>query len=173
MNITEFQSEINSRDGVSRANRFEVVITPPRGAGVGIPVSLLADSATLPGIQTTSVDYPLQLYRNNVKIPNGRMYEDIAISFILTNDYYMKSLFDRWVKLMISDDYLIGYPDQYETDVYVYQLDEKNKKVYGNRLINAYPITVNSIDLSNGSSDTINKLNVTFTYTDIEVILNP
>jgi hypothetical protein len=131
-------------------------------------VALLCESCSLPGRQIQTLDKQHMNYRQSIKNPQGYFNEDVSFVFHLTNDYHMKKLFDRWLDLIVNPEtYQVGYKKQYVTDVTIQQLNQQNIPVYGIKLKNAFPVTVNTIELNNSSSGT-QKLNVTLTYEDYE-----
>jgi hypothetical protein len=66
-----------------------------------------------------------------------------------------------------SEDYTVGWKRGYATDVTIQQLNQQNIPVYGVKLKNAFPVTVNTVELNNSSTET-QKLNVSLTYEDYE-----
>jgi hypothetical protein len=77
----------------------------------------------------------------------------------------MKSMFDQWINNIVNTDtYGVAYKRDIVTDVIIQQLDEQNTPIYGVKLEGAFPTTMNEIVLSNDSTDTIQKLNVSFSY---------
>lgn len=192
--IDNLKSTISKKGGVAFANRFQVFFQPPGGvtlknlinsdpkALVGalaknaisggkpaniIPdprdISILCESVNLPGRQISTIDY--QAERQSIKIPYGIINEDVTMSFILTNDYYMKKLFDDWMSGVFDvESYRVGFKKDFTTDVVIQQLNSKNVPVYSVRLEGAFPVTMNSIQLDSNSENTIQKLNVTLSY---------
>ena len=80
------------------------------------------------------------------------------MTWVLTNDYYMKTMFDGWLSSIIDmDTYTLGYKNDFATDVIIQQLNVDNIPVYGVKLEKAYPLAVNAIDLSNSSENEIAK----------------
>ena len=191
--IDAFKATIGRRSGLARQNRFAVFMTPPQqtllnldlqnaaanllsgsfsvGSLVNDPrdIALLCNSCQLPGRQIQTLDKQFLDFRQSIKVPTGYFNEDITFEFHLTNDYYIKKIFDRWTSTVIDPQtYALKYDSEYKTDVVIQQLNEKNVPVYGVKLKNAYPVTVNSVDLNNESSDTTQKLSVTMTFEDFE-----
>ena len=79
----------------------------------------------------------------------------------------MKKMFDKWSSMIINpDSYKLNYNADYQRDVVIQQLNEKNIPVYGIKLLNAYPVSVQAVDLNNSTQDGIQKLSVTMTYED-------
>ena len=190
--IDDFKSVIGRRSGLAPANRFAIFMSPPSqtllnldlqnaasnllsgnfgpGQFVNDPrdVAILCESCSLPGRQIQTLDKQHMNYRQSIKIPQGYFNEDVNFVFHLTNDYHMKKLFDRWLDMIVnSETYNIAYKKDFVTDVTIQQLNQRNVPVYGIKLKNAFPVTVNTIELDNASTET-QKLNVTLTYEDYE-----
>lgn len=194
MNIDNLKSTIAKKGGVAMQNRFMVYFQPPGGTGIKnllntdartlvgniagtlasggslknlIPdprdIGILCESVNLPGRQISTIDY--QADKQTIKIPYGIINEDVTMSFILTNDYYMKKLFDNWMSSIFDvDKYRLGYKKDFATDVVIQQLNKENVPIYGVRLENAFPTTISSITLDNNSENTVQKLSVTMSY---------
>jgi len=126
-------------------------------------IALLCESASMPGRQVTTLDD--QSIRHSIKRPSGLINEDVIFSFILTNDYYIKKIFDKWQAMVLDPQrYRVKYLNEYSTDVVIQQLNKKSLPVYGIRLKNAWPVTVNAVTLDNNSENTVQKISVTMTY---------
>ena len=171
--IDDFKSVISRRSGLAPANRFAIFMSPPSqtllnldlqnaasnllsgnfgpGQFVNDPrdIAILCESCTLPGRQIQTLDHQNRNYRQSVKEPQGYMLEDVSFVFHLTNDYHMKKVFDRLLDLIINPEtYQVGYKNEFVTDVTIQQLNQQNIPVYGVKLKNAFPITMNAIELS-------------------------
>lgn len=187
--IDDLKAKISSHGGLAAQNRFGIIITPPTNAVLSYEsvledavrgnfsvssimknsndLSFFIESAQFPGKQINTLDNSLN--RNSLKYPNGYVYEDVTLNFILPNDYFVKSLFDAWHNMIISKTrYRAGYRNDYTTDITLSQLDKNNYPVYTVKLKNAFPTGVNSIDLDNTSESAYSRLSVTFTFEDIE-----
>ena len=117
----------------------------------------------LPGRQVSTLDYIAE--KQSVKVPYTFINEDVQCSFLLTNDYYMKTMFDGWLESVFdSNKYKAKFKKDFTSDVVIQQLNEKNVPIYGVRLENAFPTTVAGITLDNNSESAVQKLNVTFSY---------
>jgi len=185
--IENLKSSIVKHGGVAQENRFAVYMTPPEqtlfnldlnaiitGALSGTfnvrslindprDIAILCESCTLPGRQILTADY--QSIKQSVKIPYGFINEDVTFTFLLTNDYYIKKIFDRWSDQIIGyNNYRANYLVNYVTDVTIVQLNKKNLPIYKVVLHNAYPVTFNPITLDNNAENTAQKFSVTLTY---------
>ena len=189
--VDSLKGVFSKRGGVARANRFAIFMTPPSQSLLNLdlqgalssalsggfdPASLLNDprdlamlceSCSLPGLELTTLDY--QTISFPIKLPNGYNAPDVEFSFLLTNDYYVRKMFDNWLNLIVPrDTYKVAYRDTYATDIVIQQLNEKNVPVYGMRLENAFPISQSSIELNQTSADSLQKLTVSFTYENMK-----
>ena len=194
VSIDTMKSTINRRGGVARGNRYAVYITHPSkgmnsflkfdpatllsnlisGDGVNLgdfisdprDMFLLCQSASLPGKRITTTEATHN--HNRTKKPYSMMTEEVSMSFLLTNDYYVKKYFDMWQNMIIDDSgdhYKTMYKRDYSTDVTIQQLSTSNDFVpgYSIQLLNAYPIQVSSVELSNGG-DGLLEVSVTWEY---------
>lgn len=191
--IDQFKAVVGKRGGTSAGNRFAVTITPPSqsllnldlqsvaasalsgnfslGGLVNDPrdINILCQSCSLPGRAIQTGDYDA-FARNPRKYPQATLEEDVEFTFLLTNDYYVKKFFDKWQGSVLDvETNLISYDSEYKTDVFIQQLDNQNTPVYGVRLKDAYPTSVNSIELSNESTDAIQAVRISMTYDRFEV----
>ena len=185
--IDKLKSTVSKKGGLAKANRFNVMFTPPSGglfnfnlqgiissaiSGTYNPknlindprdIALLCDSVTIPGKQISTIEQ--QTLREVVKIPYGYITDDVSLSFLLTNDYYIKNMFDTWINTIVDKDkYCIAYKKDIVTDVIIQQLDEQNTPIYGVKLEGAFPVSMSEISLSNENENTISRLNVSFAY---------
>ena len=187
MSIERLKSLISKKGGLAKANRFNVMFTPPDlalfdidlGGAIAAAVSgnfspknfvndprdisLLCNSVAIPGKQISTFDY--QTIRQSVKVPYGTVHDDIELSFLLTNDYHMKTIFDKWINSIVdADKYCVAYEKDVTCDVVIQQLDEQDTPIYGVKLEGAFPVSMSNIELSNESENTVQRLNVSFTY---------
>jgi len=164
--IQDLQGTIKKRAGLARTNRFRIIIPTTLFGLTSVDngdLNLLCESCSLPGRQILSTDF--SVWRNENKIPTGYSDEDVTCVFNLTNDYFVKDLFDKWlVKIINPDSYLIEYTPDFSCTITLQQLDEEDKPIYEVVLKNAWPVGVNSVELSNESENSIQKLTVVFTY---------
>lgn len=184
MSIDKLTSTIGKRGGVAKQNRFQVIFTPPQGSllsGDGIvgalisggglksmindprDISMLCENVTIPGRQITTLDYTAE--KQAVKIPYSFINEDVTCTFLLTNDYYIKTMFDNWMEQVFDDKkFTARFKKDFTSDVVIQQLNSKDVPVYGVRLENAFPTTVAGITLDNNSESAVQKMTVTFSY---------
>jgi hypothetical protein len=190
--IDDLKSVFSKRQGPAQANRFMLFMIPPRASLLNIDVgaaisgalsgdlslgsffndprdvSVLCESCTLPGRSVLTQD--VQREKQMIKVPYSFTNEDVTFTFLLTNDYYMRKMFDNWLGLAFNTkDYNLQYKDQYTTDVRIAQLNKKNIPTYIVKLENAYPTAINAITLDNTAENSIQKVTVNMTYENFVV----
>ena len=194
VSIDTLKSTINRRGGVARPNRFGVYITHPSkninsllnfnpanllsnlisGQGVNIgdfiqdprDMFLLCRNVTMPGkrISTTEATHNHHLSKK----PYSAVTDEVTMSFMLTNDYYIKKYFDMWQEMIIDtsrEHYKTFYKSEYTTDVIIQQLSASNDVVpgYTIKLQNAYPIQVGAVELSSEGEGLL-EISITWEY---------
>jgi hypothetical protein len=168
--IKELQSTIMRRGGLSRSNRFDIVIPLPlalQEVDGGKDLTLLCESTFIPGKQIITNDWAI--YGHTIKIPYAFMQEDVTCVFNVTNDFYAKRIFDKWQNRVIDNKkFFLYYENEYKTDITIRQLDEQDKPVFMIKLFGAYPTTVQPIILDNNADQQTQKLSVGFAYNDFE-----
>ncbi len=119
----------------------------------------------IPGKQLQSFAY--SPYRNPVEVPTGYINDELNMSFILTNDYFVKKFFDKWTQLIVDPtSYLISYPEDYRADINIQQLGPDGEVIYEVTATEAFPKSVKGVDFTSDQTQ-INKIDVTFAFTDI------
>jgi hypothetical protein len=128
-------------------------------------LALQCEAAELPGrtLQTQEA----KVYGPVFKIPYQTQYNEMTLTFLSTNDFWERKLFDRWIEAIHPSDtnnlrYSKG-PDTYMTQIKVIQYDDFIKQIYAVELIDAFPIGVASQQL-NWSEDGFHRVSVQFAY---------
>ena len=128
-------------------------------------LALQCETAELPGrtLQTQDV----KIYGPTFKVPYQTQYNEITLTFLSTNDFWERKLFDRWIEAIHpSDTNNMRYPkgpQTYMTPIKIIQYDEFIKQIYAVELIDAYPIGVAAQQLS-WSEDGFHRVSVQFAY---------
>lgn len=194
VSIDTMKSTINRRGGVARGNRFAVYVNHPSksmnslinynpatllsnlisGQGVNVgdfiqdprDLFILCTSCSIPGkrISTTEATHN----HNLSKKPYSAATDEVSMTFMLTNDYYIKKYFDMWQEMIVDtsgEHYKTFYKNEYCSDVTIQQLSASNDVVpgYTVKLENAYPIQVGAVELSSGSEGLM-EVSITWEY---------
>jgi hypothetical protein len=135
-------------------------------------LSLQCETAEIPGktLQTEDV----KIYGPTFKLPYQTQYGDTSFTFICTNDFYERKLFERWLEAIMPTDtnnlrYPKGQNSQYMTEITIKQYNDDVKQIYGVKLIDAFPIGVAAQPLS-WSDEGFHRLTVQFSYQRYEII---
>lgn len=155
-NLSNFIGSFKTTE-LARPNRFEVFIP-----GAPEYFKFRCETAELPG--KTFMTHDQKIYGPTQKFPYQHQYNDINLTFIVSDDMGEKTFFDSWMDSVAStDSYDFNYKNTYAKDVYIHQYRLYDKKSLSIRLDQAYPIAINQLDLD-WSSDGHHKLVVTFAY---------
>lgn len=147
--------------GVARPNKYWVLIESPSVGGDKTFLSFVCNNVQLPGrsLQTTSQ----MIYSTARKFPYATLYDDLSLSFLCTNKMEEKKFFDTWQRNIINPvNGILNYYDSYVGQVLITTLDDEGNPSYTCYCEEAYPVTVDPIDLSYEENDTIMRLTVRF-----------
>jgi hypothetical protein len=136
----------------------------PQIPGANIPskdLNLLCKDVQLPGRQIATYDY--QMGTKVEKIAYGNVTDDVAMTFLVLNDYAVKDYFDVWQKAAYNPDaFEIGYKSEYAKQVQIHQMRKGVSFPILNRSFGTFSIPSNIInrlpsfgplDLSQGEFD--------------------
>jgi hypothetical protein len=129
-------------------------------------LALQCESAELPGKTLATAD--VKIYGPTFKVPYQTQYTDTNLTFICTNDFYERKLFDRWMEaIMPSDTNNLRFPkgqqSRYLTNIKIIQYDDFIKQIYAVELMDAFPVGVAPQTLS-WSEDGFHRLSISFAY---------
>lgn len=162
--VQDLASRISERGGLARPNLFAVTFTGPSSINPDIfLVNAICESASLPGRAISTNEHTTT--KHATKTPYTFINDDITLTFLVTNDFYIKNLFEKWMKSVINDeDGKVYYKSQYASDMTITILSLDGKTVHKVQLENAFPIAFTAMELSNASESQIMRFTVTMTY---------
>ncbi len=163
--IAEFKSSFSKE--LARPSKFDVNIPIPLGLipyrGTSRMLTMRCENAELPGrtIATTS----MKIYGVEEKFPYMSSFNDMSLTFIVSDDMKEKKFFDAWLNwINPNSSFNLKYKQDYSVALRINQYDVQNQVSYSVDLIDAFPIAVNGMDL-NWSADGYHKVTVTFAFT--------
>jgi len=184
--IDALRAGIQKHGGVAKQNRFQTIFTPPSQTLLnknsqevigGVisgnfdikqlvndprDISLLTTRAAFPSWNIATFDY--QSSGQVDKFPYTFIHEDLTLSFLVTNDYYIKKMFDTWMNGIINiSSHTTSYKGDYTTDIVVAQLNAQHIPVYSYKFTKAFPVIMTAMEFDQGSTDLV-KFDVTFAY---------
>lgn len=99
------------------------------------------------------------------KMPYTALYNEVPMTFQLSEDMYEKKLFEAWHDLMYNPrSNTAGYYDDYVTTVQIDQLSIADEVTHSVKLIEAYPAIVSPMMLDSSSTSAIHKVVVSWNY---------
>ena len=144
------------------------------GSSISRYLSLQCESAELPGRNIGTAD--VKIYGPSFKVPTSTSYSDMNLTFLCTNDFYERKLFDKWLESIHPSDtnnfrFPKGEKSGYLTNITVIQYDDFIKQIYAVKLIDAFPIGIAPQALSWGE-DGFHRLSITFAYQRFEPVFD-
>ena len=168
-NLSLFLSAIRE-DSLARVNRFEVIIPSPRGMSdvnrsYADFTSLYCEMASLPPVNISTKSF--KIFGPTYQRPFGAEYggEGISLTFHVDRDMNIKKFFDDWTSIVVDPDSgLVNYQENYISTLTLRQLDEQENVTYELELYEAFPRSVNLLELNNSAQNQTHRLNVLFAY---------
>lgn len=163
--LDNFRAQV-LQNGLAKAHRFEVMILSPasQSAEGARLASMFAEGTQLP--QTRINTTQMRMWGSPRIMPLWAEYggDNISINFFLDRQMEVKKYFDAWIDRVVSrQDSTVSYYDDIIANIEIHQLDEQDRSSYGVVLKEAYPISVNPVQLDMGNSG-VSRLSVTFAY---------
>jgi hypothetical protein len=162
--FSEVSDAINSAFGRNSGGGDEYSKTS--NSSMSRNLALQCEAAELPGKTLTTAD--VKIYGPTFKIPYQTQYGDTSLTFLCTNEFYERKLFDRWMEAIHPTDtnnlrYPKGDKSRYLTNIKIIQYDDFVKQIYAVELIDAFPIGVAPQTLS-WADDGFHRLSISFAY---------
>ena len=168
--IDDFKA--NLRGGGARANQFRVTITPPSGIAIGLDVrrsSFLVTASNLPGSTLGEIAVPFR--GRNIYVTGDRPApETWTVTFYNDTDFMIRNAMERWHNGIndFANNTGVTTPADYQTDLFVEQLDRDDVVLKTYIFRNAFPLTIGTIDLSSAEAGELETFEVTWRYQHFE-----
>lgn len=162
--VDQLLSQLKSSGGVAKANRYRISFDNIDGNKINV----MCDSVAWPGRQIITHDYMTTM--KAIKRPYAFMNEDVTVSFLLTNDWYTWNFLKVWQSSVINNidqatgAYTVNLKNKYVKQVVIDHLNDQNKVMKSVTLIDAYPTSLNGMELSNASENTVLRCTAAFSY---------
>ena len=170
-NLSQFIGAVRE-DSLARVNRFEVIINIPddliltrKNRSNAIAVSLYCEMASLPPVNISTKSF--KIFGPTYQRPFGAEYggEGISLTFHVDRDMQVKKFFDEWTARVVDPESgLVGYQEDYISTLTLKQLNEQDEVTYEVQLEEAFPRSVNLLELNNSAQNQTHRLNVLFAY---------
>ena len=141
-------------------------------ASISRYLALQCEAAELPGKSLLTADS--RIYGPGFKVPYQTQYGDTSLTFLCTNQFYERKLFERWMEaIQPSDTNNMRFPKgdntRYMTNIKVIQYDDFIKRIFAVELMDAFPISIGPQAL-NWTEDNFHRLTVNFAYQRYRVV---
>ncbi|AGR47792.1 tail tube monomer [Sinorhizobium phage phiM7] len=203
--LDEFRANLNSVGGLAKPSKFAVYITAPSfitgvassydsfaeddltfamNDGINVAdarvLSMLCDSAQLPGKTLQVVETRPQGFGKVSKIPFDIHHDPLSLSFMLDNDHRVMNFLQYWFQEIINTNsdfegnsatfknrtaYELNYKKTYATTMLIHffsSVDENSFIEY--EFHDVYPMQIAPIQLGWDQNDQFAKVNVEFAY---------
>lgn len=155
------------KEDAARPSRFDVEIPVPlklvsyRNAAQKL--TLRCDQAQFPSRSLMTTER--KIYGPSELQPYNSSYNQLELQFIVSGDMMEKKFFDAWLDLINPrSTFNLAYKNDYISDITINQYDLQNELTYSINLINAFPISINELDLDWSNEYSFHKLTVVFSY---------
>ena len=169
-NIDDFKA--NLIGGGARANQFRVTVTPPSGIAIGLDVrraSFLVRASILPASTLGEIEVPFR--GRNIYVSGDRPApETWSTTFFNDTDFMVRNAMELWhngINDFANNTGVIA-PSDYQTDLFVEQLDRDDTVLKTYIFKSAYPLTTSVIDLASATVNELETFEVTWRYQHFE-----
>jgi len=168
--IDDFKA--NLIGGGARANQFRVTITPPPGIAIGLDVrrtSFLCTATNMPGM--TLGEIPVPFRGRSIYVSGDRPeFEAWTTNFYNDTDFMIRNAMERWNNGIndMKTNLGITSPTDYQSDLFVEQLDRDETVLKSYIFKSAYPLTVAPIELTSATAGELETFDVTWRYQHFE-----
>ena len=164
--IADITADINSITGGGKEE------TKSFNTAISRYLALQCESAELPG--KTLLTQDAKIYGPGFKVPYQTQYTETTLTFVCTNEFYERKLFERWMEAIMPTDsnnlrFSKDEDTRYMTNIQIVQYDDFIKKIFVIELIDAFPISIASQPLS-WSEEGFHRVSVQFTYQKYRVV---
>ena len=168
--IDDFKA--NLIGGGARANQYRVTVTPPPGIAIGLDVrraSFLVTASRLPESNLGEIAVPFR--GRNIYVAGDRPApETWTTTFFNDTDFMVRNAMERWHNGInnFADNTGVTNAADFQTDLFVEQLDRDDTILKTYIFRSAYPLTIAAMDLSTAEATEIMNFEVTWRYQHYE-----
>lgn len=155
--IDRIISNLNNRAGINLSFG---------GISVSQILTLQCESAEIPGKTLQTAD--VKIYGPTFKVPYQTLYSDLTLTFICSNSFLERKIFDSWMNaIMPFDTNNLRFPKdfstRYLTNIQIVQYDDFVNSTHVVECIDAFPIGIASQPL-NWGDENFHRMTVSFSY---------
>lgn len=136
-------------------------------------VCLLCETTNFPALNISVKSQ--RIYGPSYQRPVASEYggEGLALTFHVDREMTVKRLFDAWMETIVAggtknnewqNSYTVAFPEEYVCNITINQLDEFDNITYSVVLEDAFPRSMNMMDLNNSTQNQTHRLTIMFAY---------
>ena len=195
-NIGRFRSEVSSADSILPTHSFLVVFAPmpwaikryPQAANLDSILTMRCDNVILPSINLLQEQNIRRYGFGPVEnVAYGVNVGDFTLQFIVDKKAHVVGFFEAWLNRIVNrysyggadmntedstgrTPYEIAYKDTYAcSSVNVFMYDRSQNNVLEYNIYDVFPTGIQSMNMSWSEENTLMKLSVTFSFTDLRI----
>lgn len=169
MDIDKFKQQFND---ILRNNRFMVEFFPPEKVRENSNLELINCLAI-------SCNFPFGKIIEKEKLRYGKKHkiainwdlDPINITFLSESKGRILDFFKKWKDILVDSENLMSYYNEYTGRINILMLDVQEQNIFEAELINAFPASIESINLDMESTDVM-KVQVSIVFSDVKNIYN-
>ena len=194
-NIERFKAEVSSADSILPTHSFLVVFAPmpwaiqryPQAGNLDSILTMRCDNVILPSINLLQEQNIRRYGFGPVEnVAYGINVGDFTLQFIVDKKAHVVGFFEAWLNRIVNrysyggadmntatdgrTPYEIAYKDTYAcSSVNVFMYDRSQNNVLEYNIYDVFPTGIQSMNMSWSEENTLMKLNVTFSFTDLRI----
>lgn len=161
--IDDLKAVFSSKNGFAKPNRYRVILPNTTESR---ELSIMCDSVSFPAKQIFTTEENITLKTEYAAYGYGT--EDVEISFVLSNDWTAWDYIYDWQQKVVTVNapaiQRVAYKSSYTYQIDIEHLDSENRLMKRVTLLNAFPTSLNSIDLGNANENEVIRVSASFTY---------
>lgn len=168
MNIEEFKADGLSRGG-ARPSLFEITIPGgwPQSGAAERKLKFFAKAASIPPSVVESID--VGYFGRKIKVLGDRVFPNWSVTVMNEETFSVRNGFMNWHEMMNSKvpnllNNQTGDIESYKRDLFVHQYSKSGNIIFECKLVGAFPITVDAIQLDWDAVNQIEQFDVEFAY---------
>jgi hypothetical protein len=174
--LNDLKAAIKKHGSIARTNRFKVDFSVMSAYSSNWrDLEYFLEDVNIPSKEIETVDY--SPYRNPIGYATGYKHGDFNMKFRAPTNMFVKRIFDRWIeKIMPREDYKLSYRKENVVNFRIIQESERTPEhdkylginYYNVLILDAYPISISSIEYSNTQEDEYVTFDVGFAFSDVQ-----
>lgn len=127
--------------------------------------NLFCEISAFPGLNIQTKPYKIQGPARPKPITSEYGGEGLSMTFHMDSDMRVKRLFDNWMHYIINEgSFNVAYKAEYARDIEIYQLNNDFEITYAMRLVDAFPRSMEMLQLNHSLKDATSRLNIVFSF---------